>query len=148
MSVGTPSRQAILSLYHNMLRTSQSFSSYNFREYFVRRTKDTFRTMQVRSFLPFSYCVHQPSLLEILFQITFLLTFLFLLPLYHFEHILMKQNESDAERLRSMYSDAVKESTVLMRSAVVNQLYGGWKLAVEAKQLETQPEAIKTRGDT
>ena len=50
MSVGTPSRQAILSLYHNMLRTSQSFSSYNFREYFVRRTKDTFHTMQVRSF--------------------------------------------------------------------------------------------------
>jgi len=103
MSVGTPSRQAILSLYHNMLRTSQSFSSYNFREYFVRRTKDTFRTMQ---------------------------------------------NESDPERLRFMYSDAVKENTVLTRSAVVNQLYGGWKLAVEAKQLEAQPEAIKTRGDT
>ena len=46
-AIGTPSRQAILGLYHNMLRTSQSFSSYNFREYFVRRTKDTFRTIQV-----------------------------------------------------------------------------------------------------
>ena len=47
-----------------------------------------------------------------------------------------------------MYSDALKESTVLTRTAVVNQLYGGWKLAVEAKQLEAKPEAIKTRGDT
>jgi len=102
MSVSTPSRQAILSLYHNMLRTSHSFSSYNFREYFVRRTKDTFRAMQ---------------------------------------------DESDPERLRSMYSEVVKESAMLRRSAVVNQLYGGWKLAVEAKELEEQPEAIKTRGD-
>jgi len=57
------------------------------------------------------------------------------------------QNESDPERLRSMYSEVVKENAVLRRSAVVNQLYGGWKLAVEAKQQEEQPEAIKTRGD-
>ena len=46
-----------------------------------------------------------------------------------------------------MYSEVVKENAVLRRSAVVNQLYGGWKLAVEAKQHEEQPEAIKTRGD-
>jgi hypothetical protein len=46
-----------------------------------------------------------------------------------------------------MYSEAVKENAVLKRSAVVNQLYGGSKLAVEAKRLEEQPEAIKTRGD-
>ena len=47
-----------------------------------------------------------------------------------------------------MYSELVKENAVLRRSAVVNQLYGGWKLAVEAKELEEQPDAIKTRGDT
>ena len=46
-----------------------------------------------------------------------------------------------------MYSEVVKENAVLRRSAVVNQLYGGWKLAVEAEQQEEQPEAIKTRGD-
>lgn len=34
-------------------------------------------------------------------------------------------------RIRSMYSDAVKELTVLRRAALVNRLYGGWKLAVE-----------------
>jgi hypothetical protein len=32
-----------------------------------------------------------------------------------------------------MYSDALAELSVLRRSAVVNQLYGGWKLAVEDK---------------
>lgn len=32
-----------------------------------------------------------------------------------------------------MYQDAVKDLAVLRRSAVVNQLYGGWKLVVEAK---------------
>ncbi|GAW00396.1 complex 1 protein (lyr family) protein [Lentinula edodes] len=44
-----PSRRAILSLYHSTLRTSKSFSSYNFRNYFIRRTKDTFRTIQSES---------------------------------------------------------------------------------------------------
>ncbi|KIK07145.1 hypothetical protein K443DRAFT_119788 [Laccaria amethystina LaAM-08-1] len=99
MAAPTPSRQAILSLYHNMLRTSQSFSSYNFREYFIRRTKDTFRTIQA---------------------------------------------ESDPNRVGMLYSDAVKEFTVLRRSAIVNQLYGGWKLAIET---EKKPEEFKTRGD-
>ncbi|KAH9474748.1 LYR motif-containing protein 4 [Psilocybe cubensis] len=103
MSVGTPSRQAILSLYHNMLRTSQSFSSYNFREYFVRRTKDTFRAIQ---------------------------------------------NESDPERVRSLYSDAVRESTVLRRSAIVNQLYGGWKLAVEVQDKQKQSDSTLERADS
>ncbi|KAG2120308.1 hypothetical protein BD769DRAFT_1480105 [Suillus cothurnatus] len=42
-----PSRKAILSLYASTLRTAKSFSSYNFRNYFVSRTQDTFRGMQV-----------------------------------------------------------------------------------------------------
>lgn len=42
-----PTKQALLELYHNSLRTSRAFSSYNFREYFVRRTKDEFRDIQV-----------------------------------------------------------------------------------------------------
>ncbi|KAJ3500612.1 hypothetical protein NLJ89_g9718 [Agrocybe chaxingu] len=102
-AMGTPSRQAILTLYHNMLRTSHSFSSYNFREYFVQRTKDTFRKIQ---------------------------------------------NESDPEKVRSLYSEAVKDNTVLRRSAIVNQLYGGWKLAVEVKDAEKDPDVIKERSDS
>lgn len=59
----------------------------------------------------------------------------------------MNKDESDPEKLRSMYSNAVRESAVLARSALVNQLYGGRKVAVEAKQLEAQPEVIKTGRD-
>ncbi|KAF6751652.1 hypothetical protein DFP72DRAFT_906776 [Ephemerocybe angulata] len=98
-SVAAPSKQAIKSLYHNMLRSSQSFSSYNFREYFERRTKETFRAMQ---------------------------------------------NETDPNKLRDMYSDALKESTSLRRGAIVNQLYGGWKVAVEVPE---KPEEILERGN-
>lgn len=45
-----------------------------------------------------------------------------------------------------MYSDAMKDLVVLRRSAIVNQLYGGWKLAVE----EPAPKAedILTRSDS
>ena len=83
-----PSRKTILSLYSTLLRTSNSFSSYNFRLYFVRQTKDRFRALQT---------------------------------------------ESDPAKISTMYQDAVKDLAVLRRSAMVNQLYGGWKLVVEDK---------------
>ncbi|KAJ8589718.1 hypothetical protein M405DRAFT_738103 [Rhizopogon salebrosus TDB-379] len=92
-----PSRKAVLSLYACTLRTAKSFSSYNFRNYFVQRTKDTFRGIQA---------------------------------------------EQDPNRLSQAYSEAVKELSVLRRSAVVNQLYGGWRLAVE------EQSDVRTRGDT
>ncbi|KAJ7177962.1 hypothetical protein C8R46DRAFT_888373 [Mycena filopes] len=94
-----PSRRSILALYSAMLRTSRSFSSYNFRTYFVSRTQETFRTLQ---------------------------------------------NETDAGKIRSIYSDAVAELAVLRRSAIVNQMYGGWRLAVENTE---KPETIVERGD-
>src|ERR1700722_15844528 len=102
-----PTRRAILSLYSSLLRTSRSFSSYNFREYFVRRAKSTLRAIQVRSPLgdestDFDYCY------------------------YYF-----LKAENDPEKVREMYTEAVKELAGLRRSVVVNRLYGGRKLAVE-----------------
>jgi len=82
-----PTKEAIKGLYTQMLSTSRSFSSYNFREYFVRRTEATFKEMQT---------------------------------------------VEDTEKLTSMYTKAVNDLAVLRRSALVNQIYGGWKLAVEA----------------
>ncbi|KXN89774.1 Protein ISD11 [Leucoagaricus sp. SymC.cos] len=105
-AVAAPSRGAILHLYAAMLRTSRSFSSYNFRQYFVRKTKDTFRNIQL---------IH------------------------------VFQAEEDPQRLHTMYADAVKDLNVLRRSAIVNQLYGGWRLAVE---VEKRSEEVKERGDT
>ncbi|TFK29521.1 hypothetical protein FA15DRAFT_664066 [Coprinopsis marcescibilis] len=97
--VATPSKQAILRLYHNMLRSSSSFSSYNFRNYFVEKTQETFRQIQ---------------------------------------------SETDPNKVRDLYSQAVKDSTVLRRSSIVNQLYGGWKLAVEVQKA---PEEAMERGN-
>ncbi|KAG6830699.1 hypothetical protein H0H92_015175 [Tricholoma furcatifolium] len=95
-----PTKTAILALYANTLRASRSFSSYNFREYFLQRTKETFRTMQA---------------------------------------------ETDPTRLSSLYGDAVKELKVIQRSGIVNQLYGGWRLAVE--EPERGAAEFKERGD-
>lgn len=121
-AVATPTRQAILNLYHTSLRTSQSFSSYNFREYFVRRTKDSFRTIQVRWSLDSGPCLRLAVLT-------------------------IKQKETDPERLRVLYAEAVKEQTILQRSALVNQLYGGWKVAVEVQDTATNPETVLERGN-
>ncbi|KAF7978781.1 hypothetical protein HWV62_44830 [Athelia sp. TMB] len=112
-----PTREALTSLYTNMLRTSQSFSSYNFRHYFVRKTKDTFKAMEVRMSIPSK----QPRLIS----------------------NPATQAEKDTSKLSTMYNDAVREHTVLKRSAIVNQLYGGWRLAVENEG----QEGIRERGD-
>ncbi|KAI0246182.1 hypothetical protein BJV78DRAFT_1257007 [Lactifluus subvellereus] len=86
-----PSAKSILQLYVSMLRTSRSFSSYNFREYFLRRTKNTFREIQ---------------------------------------------NERDPARVAALYNESATELAALKRSAIVNQLYGGWTLAVEKQSRE------------
>ncbi|KAF8511321.1 hypothetical protein JB92DRAFT_2791401 [Gautieria morchelliformis] len=44
--MSTPSRTSLLHLYGSLLRTSRAFSSYNFRTYFVRRTKRIWREFQ------------------------------------------------------------------------------------------------------
>jgi len=44
--MASPTRMQVLSLYKNHLRASNSFYSYNFREYFLRNTRQRFRTHQ------------------------------------------------------------------------------------------------------
>ncbi|KZT60007.1 hypothetical protein CALCODRAFT_492997 [Calocera cornea HHB12733] len=41
--MSAPTRSQVLGLYTTMLRTSRTFASYNFRNYFIRRTKEKFR---------------------------------------------------------------------------------------------------------
>ena len=50
---------------------------------------------------------------------------------------MLLQKEQDPNRLQSMFDEAVKENAVLKRSAIVNQMYGGWRLVVE-KQSPTR----------
>ena len=62
---------------------------------------------------------------------------------YEFPHLIaLKKNETDPAKLTAFYNERAKELAVLKRSAIVNQLYGGWRLVVE----EQKPE--RERGDT
>jgi len=38
----------------------------------------------------------------------------------------------------ALYSEGVKELTTVKRGAIVNQLYGGWTLAVEEQNLQRE----------
>ncbi len=48
------------------------------------------------------------------------------------------KEEKDPARVAALYSKSVKELTALKRGAIVNQLYGGWTLAVEKQNLERE----------
>ncbi|PCH36892.1 hypothetical protein WOLCODRAFT_140631 [Wolfiporia cocos MD-104 SS10] len=88
-----PTKQALLELYNTTLNTSRAFSSYNFRQYFERRTRNTFREME---------------------------------------------KETDPAKLTAFYNERTEELAVLKRSAVVNQLYGGWRLVVEKQNAQRE----------
>lgn len=51
---------------------------------------------------------------------------------------LPQQNERDPARVAALYSEGVKELTTVKRGAIVNQLYGGWTLAVEEQNLQRE----------
>ncbi|CAI4060192.1 hypothetical protein SKDZ_05G1230 [Saccharomyces kudriavzevii ZP591] len=41
--VTAPTRRQVLSLYKQFIRNSNQFNNYNFREYFLSKTRNTFR---------------------------------------------------------------------------------------------------------
>ncbi|TFY68304.1 hypothetical protein EVJ58_g1079 [Rhodofomes roseus] len=88
-----PTKQALTELFNATMRTSREFSSYNFRNYFIRRTKSTFQEIE---------------------------------------------NESEPAKLSAFYNERSKELATLKRSAIVNQLYGGWQLVVEKQNEQRQ----------
>ena len=57
------------------------------------------------------------------------------------------QEEQDTNKLRDLYAEAVKESKVIQRSSIVNQLYGGWKLAIEVPKAPEGNDGTMQRSD-
>lgn len=49
-----------------------------------------------------------------------------------------RQSERDPERVAALYREGVKELAALKRGAIVNQLYGGWTLAVERQSQQRE----------
>lgn len=57
-----------------------------------------------------------------------------------------RQNESDPSKIQALYKEAVDDLAVLKRSALVNQVYGGWKLAIERQPED--PAVARERSDS
>ncbi|UZJ57095.1 hypothetical protein CBS101457_006415 [Exobasidium rhododendri] len=128
-----PSRGQLLKLYRSYLATSQTFSSYNFRTYFLRRSRDMFRSnllpaaqSNVNSSIskashgtvaasPSTLLSPEPSILS--------------------QTSISSQGASEAERLQIFYQTAKKDLDVLRRAALTNRMYEGEKLVVEKPRL-------------
>ena len=54
------------------------------------------------------------------------------------------QAENDPTKLSAFFNKHVAELAVLKRSAIVNQLYGGWRLVVE----QDKPGHVLERADS
>ncbi|CBQ71144.1 conserved hypothetical protein [Sporisorium reilianum SRZ2] len=136
MSVAAPSKSQILNLYRRYLRTSQSFSSYNFRTYFLRRSRDMFRatllpTEQAAQSSPFS---KQGATTAKVSPSTLLSPETLRQPAGANQSI-SAAALTDQEKLAKFYQTALEDLKVLQRSALMNRLYEGEKLVVEKPRL-------------
>lgn len=152
---GAPTRQQILQLYRNYLNTAQSFvsdmktpssmlsymlilvftrtlspqSSYNFRTYFLRRSRDLFRSnllpaSQANYASPFSKAsglttpVSPPTMASPT-------------PSVLLGSGSTTQATTDEDRVRVFYETAKRDLDVLKRAAFTNRMYEGERLVVE-----------------
>ncbi|PWZ01494.1 hypothetical protein BCV70DRAFT_225784 [Testicularia cyperi] len=137
MTAAIPSRTQILQLYRKYLRTSQSFSSYNFRTYFLRRSRDMFRSTllpqaQAAQSSPYS---KQGSTTAKVSPSTLLSPETIKQPAGTNKTSISAASLTDEERLSKFYQTALEDLKVLQRSALMNRIYEGEKLVVEKPKL-------------
>ncbi|CAD6885537.1 unnamed protein product [Tilletia controversa] len=145
MTTAAPTRQQILRLYRRYLSTSQSFASYNFRTYFLRRSRDMFRSAllpasEATTASPFSKAasVTAPVVPASLVHAP-ISTPAGASPFGTSLAASLQHKESSSgtpeERLAAFYERASAELDALRRAAVVNRLYQGERLVVEEPRL-------------
>ncbi|KAK0525482.1 hypothetical protein OC835_005595 [Tilletia horrida] len=143
MTTAAPSRAQILQLYRRYLSTSQSFASYNFRTYFLRRSRDMFRSAllpqsQATASSPFSKAADAtaPAVPAGLVRSP--------APFGSASAVARASGKeaeaegaglSQEEKVARFYERAVKELDVLRRAAIMNRLYQGEQLVVEKPRL-------------
>ncbi|PWN48108.1 hypothetical protein IE53DRAFT_389722 [Violaceomyces palustris] len=124
-----PTRREILTLYRQYLTTAKSFSSYNFRTYFLRRSRDMFRSNLVleSSSNPSSSSASSPfsksSAQAVRSSPSAMVSSSTPPP------------SSREEKVKLFYQQAVDDLKVLQRSALINRMYEGEKLVVEKPKL-------------
>ncbi|KWU44214.1 hypothetical protein RHOSPDRAFT_34227 [Rhodotorula sp. JG-1b] len=139
-------RTHLLALYKEELRVAHSFASYNFKQYFLRRTRNKFRT-ELPALLDAAYAnpassssgstvassssssSSSPSAEPTSSSISAISS-----------PSSAKENASSPaaartpeDRLREWYAESLSELAVMARSAIVNSMYEAPKLVVEGK---------------
>ncbi|PWN45381.1 hypothetical protein IE81DRAFT_320129 [Ceraceosorus guamensis] len=123
---GAPTRSNLLRLYRDYMRTAQSFSSYNFRTYFQRRSRDMFRSALLPEHVATSSPYSQSgNVTEPVSPSTLTST----------PPTGLSSPATQDEMLKAWYDSARKDLAVLRRSALTNQMYAGEKLVVEQPRL-------------
>ncbi|KAK4058266.1 hypothetical protein OIO90_000423 [Microbotryomycetes sp. JL221] len=148
LSKQTPiNRTHLLALYKEQLKVAHSFTSYNFKQYFVRRTRDKFRN-ELPSLLDGHYSSsgsrsatttltnssgrstnerqqtrHEADDASIYTPTTTTTT--------GTTTTTSQETLSQEERLRQWYAESLSELAVMARSAIVNRMYEAPRLVVE-----------------
>ncbi|WFD44406.1 hypothetical protein MPSI1_003074 [Malassezia psittaci] len=116
-----PSRQQLLTLYRQHLSAARSFTAYNFREYFLRRTRDQFRahlfpetSEQAKNMQSSAAALSNVATSK--------------------QDISSSVQPVSKDSLAEFYSKARDELKVLQRAAIVNMMYSSDRLVVEDAQ--------------
>ncbi|WFD48420.1 hypothetical protein GLX27_003090 [Malassezia furfur] len=116
-----PTRQQLLALYRQHLSAARSFTAYNFREYFVRRTRDRFRAHLFPESSDQAKSVHASA--SALANVA-----------TSNSGGVRPMEPLSGERLAEFYRTAREELKVLQRAAIVNMMYSSDRLVVEDEQ--------------
>lgn len=126
ISASTPiTRTHVVALYKEHLRVANSFASYNFKQYFIRRAKDKFRT-ELPALLDSNYASSSSSSSTPSTSSSS-------------DSTTLETTQEDAgplenqERMRAWYQENLSELAVMARSAIVNGMYEAPKLVVEGR---------------
>lgn len=142
ISPSTPiTRTHLLALYKEQLRVAHSFPSYNFKEYFIRRTRNKFRT-ELPHLLDSAYAPaaiasssssSSPSSSTPSAPAESAESDSIYAPTGASAAVAAEAATTPEARLRQWYGETLAELAVMARAAVVNRLYEAPKLVVEGK---------------
>lgn len=119
ISPSTPiTRTHLVALYKEHLRTANSFASYNFKQYFVRRARDKFR-QDLPALLDANFASSAAAPSSTSSSTTAAPS--------------SSSSRTNDERLRAWYEESLSELAVMARSAIVNGMYEAPKLVVEGR---------------
>ncbi|BGP38619.1 hypothetical protein JCM10450v2_002568 [Rhodotorula kratochvilovae] len=119
------SRTHLLALYKEQLRVAHSFGTYNFREYFLRRTRTKFRS-ELPALLDAAYAPSTSSSSAPQASTS-------RAPAAEVQDVAAEAARTPEDRLRAWYTESLGELAVMARAAIVNGMYEAPKLVIEGR---------------